>query len=104
MNVTMKCDVYSFGVVTLELLMGKHPGDLLTHLPSSTEVDAFLQDVLDLRIPNPTDQVAEEVSRAFSVALQCLEEDPRARPTMRQVADKLAAVLRSPETQRQHQI
>ena len=29
-TVTEKCDVYSFGVVTLEVLMGKHPGELIS--------------------------------------------------------------------------
>ncbi|GKU97122.1 hypothetical protein SLEP1_g10302 [Rubroshorea leprosula] len=34
-DVTEKCDVYSFGVVVLEVLMGRHPGELLTSLPST---------------------------------------------------------------------
>jgi len=33
--VTEKCDVYSFGVLVLEVMMGKHPRDLLQHLQSS---------------------------------------------------------------------
>ncbi|XP_050271533.1 MDIS1-interacting receptor like kinase 2-like [Quercus robur] len=32
MVVTEKCDVYSFGVVALEILMGRHPGELMTLL------------------------------------------------------------------------
>ncbi|KAI5017227.1 hypothetical protein ZWY2020_037605 [Hordeum vulgare] len=32
--VTEKCDVYSFGVVVLELVMGKHPRDLLNGMSS----------------------------------------------------------------------
>ena len=32
MVVTEKCDVYSFGIVALEILMGKHLGELLTLL------------------------------------------------------------------------
>ncbi|XP_042941175.1 MDIS1-interacting receptor like kinase 2-like isoform X1 [Carya illinoinensis] len=32
MTVTEKCDVYSFGVVALEVLMGRHPGELLSSL------------------------------------------------------------------------
>ncbi|KAF3455688.1 hypothetical protein FNV43_RR00330 [Rhamnella rubrinervis] len=33
MEVNEKCDVYSFGVVTLEVIMGSHPGDLISSLP-----------------------------------------------------------------------
>ncbi|TQD90554.1 hypothetical protein C1H46_023900 [Malus baccata] len=29
MRVTDKCDVYSFGVVALEVMMGRHPRDML---------------------------------------------------------------------------
>ncbi|CAI9276205.1 unnamed protein product [Lactuca saligna] len=32
-----KCDVYSFGVVVLEVIMGKHPGDLVTSLPTLSD-------------------------------------------------------------------
>ncbi|CAL8997338.1 unnamed protein product [Prunus brigantina] len=34
MKVTEKCDVYSFGVVTLEIIMGRHPGDVFSSLSS----------------------------------------------------------------------
>ncbi|KAJ6952920.1 hypothetical protein NC653_041915 [Populus alba x Populus x berolinensis] len=34
MKVTEKCDVYSFGVVTMEVMMGRHPGDLISTLSS----------------------------------------------------------------------
>ncbi|KAK1381342.1 Protein kinase domain-containing protein [Heracleum sosnowskyi] len=39
MVVTEKCDVYSFGVVALEIMMGSHPGDLLSSftVPKSTQ-------------------------------------------------------------------
>lgn len=30
MKVNEKCDVYSFGMLTLELIMGSHPGDLIS--------------------------------------------------------------------------
>ncbi|EEF39586.1 conserved hypothetical protein [Ricinus communis] len=47
MIVTEKSDVYSFGVVALELLMGRHPGDLL----SSSVQNAMLNEILDPRLP-----------------------------------------------------
>ena len=35
LEVSEKCDVYSFGVVMLEVLMGRHPGDLIKHALSN---------------------------------------------------------------------
>ncbi|PRQ25748.1 putative protein kinase RLK-Pelle-LRR-XI-1 family [Rosa chinensis] len=37
MQVTDKCDVYSFGLVALEIMMGRHPGELLTSLSENGE-------------------------------------------------------------------
>ena len=56
MVMTEKCDVYSFGVVTLEVLMGKHPRDLLSSLSSSSDPKIMLVDVLDQRLPPPVDK------------------------------------------------
>jgi hypothetical protein len=50
MVLTEKCDVQSFGVVALEVVMGKHPGDLLLPFFCRTEQPAKLKDVLDQRI------------------------------------------------------
>ncbi|KAF3457551.1 hypothetical protein FNV43_RR02209 [Rhamnella rubrinervis] len=61
MEVNEKCDVYSFGVVTLEVIMGSHPGDLISSLPHHHHPFA------------------------------CLQANPQSRPTMKQVSDKLAA-------------
>ncbi|CAM8974613.1 unnamed protein product [Rhodiola kirilowii] len=48
MKATTKCDVYSFGVLTLELIMGKHPGDLLSSLSTLTLLpDVVLSEILD---------------------------------------------------------
>ncbi|MFQ6630669.1 hypothetical protein Gotur_008824, partial [Gossypium turneri] len=53
--VTEKCDVYSFGVLALEILMGKHPGELLSTLSSSSSrVQNFmLNEILDPRLSTP---------------------------------------------------
>ncbi|VAH04144.1 unnamed protein product [Triticum turgidum subsp. durum] len=94
MRVTEKCDVYSFGVVALEILMGKHPGDLLTSLPaisSSQEDDLLLKDILDQRLDPPTEQLAEEVVFIVRIALACTRAKPESRPAMRSVAQEIAA-------------
>nr|GMD94105.1 probable leucine-rich repeat receptor-like protein kinase At1g35710 [Ipomoea batatas] len=64
MEVTEKCDVYSFGVLALEVIMGKHPGDLITSIfssPISTD-GTLLKDVLDPRLSTPTKQEAARQS------------------------------------------
>lgn len=92
MKVTEKCDVYSFGVTTLEVMMGKHPGDLISSLPSlATGNDILLKDVLDQRLEPPTGQLAEEVVFIVKVALACARNDPASRPTMRFVAQEISA-------------
>ncbi|KAL6179882.1 hypothetical protein ACLB2K_046553 [Fragaria x ananassa] len=64
--VNEKCDVYSFGVVTLEIIMGKHPGDLLSSLSSAPTAlpasEMLVVDVLDRRISPPTHQVTGEAA------------------------------------------
>ncbi|XP_031268776.1 MDIS1-interacting receptor like kinase 2-like [Pistacia vera] len=96
MRVTEKCDVYSFGVVTLEVMMGRHPGELLASLSSSKKSlpenpELFLKDVLDQRLPPPTGQLAEEVMFVVNVALGCTHTTPEGRPSMRFVAQELSA-------------
>ncbi|XP_077252018.1 putative leucine-rich repeat receptor-like protein kinase At1g35710 [Tasmannia lanceolata] len=48
-RLTEKCDVYSFGVLALEVIMGRHPGDIISSLSSSSEGSQHLRlkDVLD---------------------------------------------------------
>lgn len=94
MRVTEKCDVYSFGIAALEIMMGKHPRDLLSSLPSiasSDENDMLLKDVIDQRLTPPTGQLAEEVVFIFEVAIACTREKPELRPTMRSVAQEISA-------------
>lgn len=54
MVLTEKCDVYSFGVVALEVVMGKHPRDLLLPFFCRTEQHTKLKDILDQGIAAPT--------------------------------------------------
>ncbi|KAF8041650.1 hypothetical protein BT93_A0292 [Corymbia citriodora subsp. variegata] len=97
MRVTDKCDVYSFGVVALEIMMGKHPGDLLSSLSmmqTSTilkDPNLLLKDVLDPRLPPPTGQLAKRIVFIVMAALACTHMSPDSRPTMHFVAQELSA-------------
>ncbi|WVY91207.1 hypothetical protein V8G54_036721 [Vigna mungo] len=89
MEVNEKCDVFSFGVLCFEIMMGKHPGDLIPSLfPSSETTSAYnllLKDMLDQRLPLPENPVDEEVILIAKVTFACLSETPRLRPSMEQV-------------------
>ena len=108
MEVNERLDVYSFGVLTLEVLMGRHPGDFISSLTSSSTLSSssplsltsppppttaygiLLKDVLDMRLPSPRNHMAEQVVVVAKLALACLHSSPRSRPTMRQVSVALS--------------
>ncbi|KAJ0768861.1 putative protein kinase RLK-Pelle-LRR-XI-1 family [Helianthus annuus] len=91
MIVTEKCDVYSFGVVALETIGGKHPGNLLSSLNSSTHHGITLENMLDKRLSYPaTRSIEKEIMRIYNVALACILTDPKCRPTMRKVSQELS--------------
>ncbi|KAJ0780225.1 putative protein kinase RLK-Pelle-LRR-XI-1 family [Helianthus annuus] len=84
MEVNEKCDVYSFGVLTLEIIMGKHPGDFLT---SSQDFEGVSwTEILDQRLPPPEEQTAEQVQSLVKIAFSCLHQSPHSRPLMRDIA------------------
>ncbi|KAF7815677.1 MDIS1-interacting receptor like kinase 2-like [Senna tora] len=90
MKVDEKCDVYSFGVLTLEIIIGEHPGELISSLVgTSTAYNLPLKVVLDQRLPHPTKSTVEEVISIAKVAFACLSENPPSRPTMEQVSNEL---------------
>ncbi|KAL9382737.1 hypothetical protein Peur_025772 [Populus x canadensis] len=101
MKVTEKCDVYSFGVVTMEVMTGRHPGDLISALlsPGSSSSSsmppiaqhALLKDVLDQRISLPKKGAAEGVVHMMKIALACLHPNPQSRPTMEKIYLDLTA-------------
>ena len=89
MIITEKCDVYSFGVLALETLMGKHPGEFISSLSSSSANwrDIMLSDALDPRLSPPRNQVvAADIVVAATLALACLDLKPKSRPTMKYVS------------------
>lgn len=97
MRVTEKCDTYSFGVVALEIMMGRHPGELLQSLLASSSrtfsqngEDLLLKDVLDQGLLSPAGELAEAVVVVVTLAFACASTNPRARPTMHFVAQELS--------------
>ncbi|KAL7608340.1 hypothetical protein Lser_V15G11870 [Lactuca serriola] len=82
---TEKCDVYSFGIVALEVIMGKHPGEL----PTLSADYLVLANVGDSRIPLPSPQVEKQVNLVLNLSRACLNSNPQERPTMHQVSNLL---------------
>ncbi|VAH12025.1 unnamed protein product [Triticum turgidum subsp. durum] len=87
--VTEKCDVYSFGVVLLELVMGKHPRDLLDGSLSSGEQAMLVKDILDQRPRTPPTTEENHLALLIKLAFSCLESSPQARPTMQEAYQTL---------------
>ena len=100
MRVSDKNDVYSFGIVALELMMGKHPGEMLESLSASTRAlsdgtELLLKDVLDQRLPPPDGELAEAMVFMVAIALSCARTNPDERPNMWFVAQGLSARIHS---------
>ena len=96
MKVTEKCDVYSFGVLSLEVIKGNHPGNLIFSVPSksSCECDEVLlkklRNILDPRLPLPTPEIEYQLVKILSLASECLNQNPRSRPTMKFISQVLS--------------
>ncbi|GMP49945.1 hypothetical protein CsSME_00016751 [Camellia sinensis var. sinensis] len=83
MVLTEKCGAYSFGVVALETIMGRHPGELLKSLESSSARNIMLTDVLDPRLLPPINPiVVGNIVLVARMEITCLRSEPRSRPTM----------------------
>ncbi|KAL1824546.1 hypothetical protein ACET3Z_011324 [Daucus carota] len=83
MQINEKCDVYSFGVVALETMMGRHPGELLSTLESSQPARRNISlEVLDSRLPHPTNEQEQDILLVLNLASACLSSDQKLRPTM----------------------
>lgn len=94
---TPKNDVYTFGVVLLELLSGKRAaGDENAGGADETLVDwakPFLTDsrkvlrIMDSRLGGQYSK--KEAQAIAAIALRCLSMDPKNRPAMTEVLEKL---------------
>ncbi|KAL1151202.1 hypothetical protein V6Z11_A09G025400, partial [Gossypium hirsutum] len=106
--VTEKCDVYSFGVLALEILMGKHPGELLSTLsstPSPSNIkNVMLNEILDPRLSPPRSRkMTGDIAFVAVIAFACLRAKPKARPTMKSVSQEFLHI-KSPISVHLHEI
>jgi serine/threonine protein kinase len=107
--ITAKVDVYSFGVVLLELLKGARVSDWTSN--ADEEVEMVLQRVIRMLAENLklegskqlwiADFIDSRLNSQFNslqaimmvkLAISCVEEDSRKRPTMENVVQMLLSV------------
>lgn len=95
----MKSDVYGFGVVLLEILTGLRVLDLNRPNGEQNLVDwaePLLPDKKKLRkLMDPRLEGKYPTKAAFEIAqlvLQCLEPDPKTRPSIEQVLESLEKI------------
>ncbi|RLM62052.1 serine/threonine-protein kinase [Panicum miliaceum] len=99
-HLTAKSDVYSFGVVLLELLTGRRSVDRARRPREQSLVDwarPYLKKPDKLyRVMDPAMECQysyQGAERAAMVAYKCLSQNPKSRPTMREVVQALEPIL-----------
>ncbi|XP_004292802.1 PREDICTED: putative receptor protein kinase ZmPK1-like [Fragaria vesca subsp. vesca] len=100
MPITSKVDVYSYGIVVLEMLTGKNPtesnlqsveGGGETHKKMMAQ---WVMEKMNGALANAETKMGGENEKGkleilVKVALQCIEEDRNARPSMSRVVEML---------------
>ena len=102
--ITSKVDVYSYGIVVLEMVTGKGPTRSVHDIDEGVEMENerlvtwvrekknakvanWIEDIIDPTMVARCDMGKMEI--LVQMALQCVEEDKDARPTMSQVVEML---------------
>lgn len=104
---TASSDVFAFGALLLEVACGRRPIEL--HKSESEEGEILVDWVLNcwrrgeiLRTSDPNlwnEYVIEEMDLVLKLGLICSHNDPKARPSMRQVIQYLDGELPLPQTE-----
>ncbi|KAJ0794776.1 putative protein kinase RLK-Pelle-LRR-XIIIa family [Helianthus annuus] len=95
-KLTRKSDVYAFGVVLLEVLCRKRPTDrsldegLVTWVQDSIK-EGNLKHIIDSDIKG--DSSPKSLKEFVRIALRCLHNSPKQRPTMAEVVVNLESIL-----------
>uniref|UniRef100_A0A6M2EJX7 non-specific serine/threonine protein kinase n=1 Tax=Populus davidiana TaxID=266767 RepID=A0A6M2EJX7_9ROSI len=98
LQLTEKSDVYSFGVVMLELLTGRRPIERGKYVVREVKMaldrakDLYnLRELLDPSIG--LDTTLKGLDKFVDVALKCVQENGRDRPTMGEVVNEIENIL-----------
>ncbi|GAQ89580.1 protein kinase [Klebsormidium nitens] len=92
-----KCDVYSFGVLLLELLAGRTVAERWagTDKPLVEYTAGLVRNGRGLELLDCDDYDVDEAQCCIRIALECLQRDPSARPTMERVSLQIRAAVRT---------
>ncbi|GLT66334.1 hypothetical protein SLA2020_387020 [Shorea laevis] len=81
----------------MEIITGRHPGDLFSESRTPNGQQMLLKDVIDQCLkPQRRNKEAEQLVATTKLAFTCLHSNPQFRPTMQQVYQALTSGRPSP--------